>query len=196
MNTTQTLLPGISPPPAPVLRGEVRHFDDCSSAEVAHIYGISVQAIDGWKRRGCPYSKEGGQIRYHLPSVVQWRRAEDAKQRGAHVGYGDDDILGAPGEDSPELRRMRQIKGDMWHDELLLKRGHLLETDKTYAAFRTAGQQLAKLLESLEPLTGAEYRDALREGLAAIERTIGQPINPAESALSLETESEIGGAES
>lgn len=54
---------------------------------VAEFYGVSVPAVDGWIRRGCPVHERttNGRIKsLHLPDVVRWR--ESARESDSEDG--------------------------------------------------------------------------------------------------------------
>ncbi|MGZ8246228.1 DUF1441 family protein [Methylomagnum sp.] len=47
-----------------------------NKAQIAEIFGVSLPAVEGWIRRGCPVAKRGGKgavYEFDLLAVAQWR---------------------------------------------------------------------------------------------------------------------------
>lgn len=85
----------------------VRELSDFTAREVAHVFGVTVQALDGWLRSGCPSNPDTSPRTFDLPSVVAWRRKRDQENAATLVG---DPMLSGP--KSPELERYRKFQAN------------------------------------------------------------------------------------
>lgn len=82
--------------------------------ELAHFFGVSPQAVDGWLPRGCPVLKRGGPLvgyQFDTAAVVEWR----SEQRVAEA-------IGEQRPDNPGDAENRKLSADASLAELKLHR--------------------------------------------------------------------------
>ena len=54
----------------------------CNRNKIADIFGVDLTTIDRWKRRGCPFVKEGRNVIFETEEVINWRFRERLKREG------------------------------------------------------------------------------------------------------------------
>ena len=141
--------------------GPVRSFDDLTAREVGALFGVTVQAIDGWVRTGCPNTREGHHRVFDLAKVIQWRRQRDAEINAA---TGSTDPL-LTGGNSPALETYRHWKAKQAEQDFLRRAGELLERAEVVNQFRATAARLRAQLETVERQHGRQVGDNIREAV-------------------------------
>ena len=54
----------------------------CNRNTLAEIFGVDLTTIDAWRRRGCPFEKEGRNVTFDTAEVIQWRFCDRLKRAG------------------------------------------------------------------------------------------------------------------
>jgi len=172
------VLPGMErflPPPEADAN---RPFDDLTAREIATLYGVTVQALDGWRRTGCPSGKKNGRLQFNLAAVIQWRRARD---RSNAAPDGEDPFMSPSAGDSPALEDYRGWKAKLAELDYQRRKGEVLDRADLELQFRLAGSTLARALENLERAHGRAIGDAIRDALSSVMSELGIDLTaPAE----------------
>lgn len=120
--------------------------DDLKSlnkAQLAEIFGVSLPAVEGWIRRGCPVSKRGGKgavYGFDLLAVAQWRfgGAGEAKEGGE-----------VDPERMPAKERKDWYEGEKVRRALEVDAGKLVRADDVEIEFAALIKAFAGFLETL-----------------------------------------------
>ena len=167
--TKKQPLPGFEPylpqKPPPL----VRDFSDLTAREVAHIFSVTVQAVDAWRRTGCPVTKIDGRLQFDLPAVISWRRERDMANTAA---IGGDPLLAGSVSGSPALERYRTEKAKLAALDYKHRRGQLIDKNTLNRKWRAVGARLRAALESIERKFGREVGDAIREAIESVSRDL------------------------
>jgi phage terminase Nu1 subunit (DNA packaging protein) len=142
--------------------------------EVAEIFGVSPQAVDGWLGRGCPYLEKGAPgvgYQFDTADVAEWRQ-EQAVTKAIGDSKPDD-------QENAELRKL-SAEASLAELKLARERGQLVTVEdagkvwtKQVTTLRTrllaipaklAGQVVgAKSPEEVRACLDEEINDALNE---------------------------------
>lgn len=119
--------------------------DDLKSlnkAQLAEIFGVSLPAVEGWIRRGCPVSKRGGKgavYEFDLRAVMEWYYGRNAQPQG--------------GEVDPERMTAKERKdwyeGEKVRRALEVDAGKLVQADEAEIEFAALIKAFAGFLETL-----------------------------------------------
>lgn len=141
--------------------------------ELAHFFGVSPQAVDGWLTRGCPVLKKGGPLvgyQFDTAAVAEWR----ADQRAA-------EMVGDRRPDNPDDAENRKLSADASLAELKLFResGQLVAIEdvervwtKQIAACR---QKLLGIPTKLAPMVFAA--ESIEETRSMLEQELHEALN-------------------
>ncbi|MCX5852324.1 MAG: terminase small subunit [Deltaproteobacteria bacterium] len=97
---------------------------DLNRTETAEHFNISLSTIDGWKRRGCPFRREGRHVFFDTSAVQAWLAAREINGTGGGLG-------GATPELIKQRTRLARITADRRQLELEKARGELI--NRVYA---------------------------------------------------------------
>jgi len=166
-----------------------------NKAEMAEFFEVSVQAIDGWIRRGCPYVQKGARgvsWQFNLLDVAKWR-----------YGRHEDDTEGNPEEMAPK-DRLDWYRGDRERDAHAKERGMLIPFDLMEQLLGSAFADIRAGLLGQHNIIASEYpeipSDAIRgilsrnkELLASLAQTrIPESITGALDALDVSADTAPG----
>jgi phage terminase Nu1 subunit (DNA packaging protein) len=150
-----------------------------TKAEIARLFGVSVQAIDGWLARGLPYmsrpDRPGASYRFDPRAVVAWR--VEYLTAAATAARGDVDLEEAK-------RRKVAAEAELAELDLAERRRDLIPADDVEAwaasAFARVRARLLSVPAKCAPLAStaattaqaeAAIRDAVCEALAELSET-------------------------
>ena len=126
--------------------------------EIAGIFGVSAQAVNGWGRAGCPKAGRGA---WNIKAVLGWWLENIYAERVA----GDDEQL------SEAKRRYWSSKADREKMRVDQERGELITKDEVvkYWAQRVAEYKsgLYGLVHSLPPLLEGQDQAVMRRHITA-----------------------------
>jgi phage terminase Nu1 subunit (DNA packaging protein) len=145
----------------------MRDFSAVTAAEVAGLFGITVQALDAWRRTGCPCSKEDGRRSFDLGAVIRWRRERD---QAMAPPAGLDPALIGDSSGSPALERYRLAKAKSAELDLQLRKGQVIEVVAANRKFQTIARRLREAFETLERKFGREVGEELRLALSSAQK--------------------------
>lgn len=151
----QSTLPGVEgvrPGETGTLDGR---FADLTTREVAHIFDVSKQALDGWRAAGCPVEKYDGRLHWDLPLVVQWRRQRDREKNSGTVAADPDGTT----EQQMEYYKLKEQRLKVQRME-----GKLVKISDVKRELRQVFQALNREIETLEqsyPQAAEEIRDCV-----------------------------------
>jgi phage terminase Nu1 subunit (DNA packaging protein) len=140
----------------------INRLRKANKAEVAEFFEVSIKAVDGWVRRGCPVVKRGtlnDPWVFDLLAVAEWRITGNAPEAAV-----DPDKL-PPNErrawyESESRKRELQIK-----DRQLIHRAEIEQAVAT--AFAALAQEMKAITDNLERRFGItpEIIEAVEESL-------------------------------
>jgi len=139
----------------------------CNRAEIAQLFDVSPQSVDGWIRRGCPVLERGGRGKQWVMDVIavsEWRF-------GARAGGGDVDP-----ESLQPAERKQWYEGEHKRRELQVRDRELIPVAELEEAVITANAAVAQTLLSLPD--NLERRAGLAPAQAeVIEQAIHEAMN-------------------
>lgn len=152
--------------------------------EMADFAGVSDESIRRWQRLpGFPTGTDGSVCLWDL---AIWRYKYE---NGSDDGLTD----GEQGSDSPNLERLRRLKGDQEELKLAVMRGELIPKDQCQAALLKAASIIREGLDRLQRQCSQDafqiMDDALREFQNSAESWVDDSIDAGEEAANI-TESD------
>lgn len=148
----------------PVAISSVGRLRKANKAEVAEFFDVSIKAVDGWVRRGCPVVERG---RLNVPwvfdllQVAEWRIT--GKRADADI---DPDSL-------PPSERKAWYEGETKKRELQVRDRELIPADEVErvfaAAFAAFVQNARAIPDALERRHGVDAGTAEKVDLAIVE---------------------------
>ena len=149
----------------------------CNGQELAHIFGISRQAVTGLQRKGMPaYDDKGPRNapRYDSAACIKW--LESYNQQKINRSTDEDDNL-----DIEEIRRRRELTG-LKKDEI-----SLAVVEERYgdieAIMESLGKSLAEIRSTLMSIPGLAGQMAFQD-TSTIEKLLTEEISRALQELS------------
>lgn len=143
--------------------------------ELAQIFGVSVQAVDGWISRGCPYVEKGRALegyKFDSSVVAEWRTQLAISD--ALIGKGEGD-----GDEDLAARRKLEAEASLAELKLARETGQLIAmSDVESTWMKLIGNARAKLLSipaKTAPL--AHTAETIEEAQSAIELAIHEALN-------------------
>jgi phage terminase Nu1 subunit (DNA packaging protein) len=124
-----------------------------NKAKVAEWFEVSVKAVDGWIRRGCPVVKKGNKTtgwEFDIQAVSDWRNKKTEENTN------DPDKM-------PPDRRLKFYQAEREKDELMVSRRQLIPAEEV--AEGTA-ELLKAVISTLDTLADVLERDAAIDGKA------------------------------
>jgi phage terminase Nu1 subunit (DNA packaging protein) len=134
-----------------------------NKAEVAEFFGVSVPAVDGWIRRGCPSVQRGQRgvpWVFDLLRVAEWRFSKPTQDEGEV-----NEVPTAPAD------RLDHYRAERERISLEEKMGQLIPADEVRRAMSDMAKQMAATYDMLPDVL---EREAGLNGsaLAVVERVI------------------------
>lgn len=112
-----------------------------NKAQIAEIFGVSLPAVEGWIRRGCPVAKRGGKgtvYEFDLRAVAEWYYSRNAQPQG---------------EVDPERMTAKERKdwyeGEKVRRALEVDAGKLIQADEAAIEFAALIKAFTGFLETL-----------------------------------------------
>ena len=146
-----------------------------NQAEVGEFFGVSMDTIAAWRKKGMP----GVSGRYDLREILVWVRSEGPwRQRGGvDIGTGPLDDLIVEAGDSPNLERCRLAKAQLLELELETKRSSLLPREKVRSGLGRFAAILRQLGERLGKRYGPEVIGSVNDALDDCQRVINDEFS-------------------
>jgi phage terminase Nu1 subunit (DNA packaging protein) len=122
-----------------------------SRSQLAAIFGVAPNSIDGWVRRGCPIARpargrgRGNGAVFRTPDVLRWYDKHVLPSSRAARGRSSSEIR----------RRLDQIKLDNEEIDLAVKRGELRTVAEFTEAVSAGFARVSARMKSLPPLAAA-----------------------------------------
>lgn len=141
-----------------------------NQTEVAEFFGVSVDTVHLWRKKGMP----GSSGRYDLHDVLAWLRSDGPwrpKIIEPSQSAGLDDLIVASG-DSPNLERYRLAKAQLAELELEGKRRAVVPRDMARAALGRVASLWRRYGERLGKRHGPEELASFNETLGEAQQVI------------------------
>ena len=155
--------------PDPVALSTVGRLRKANKAEVAEFFDVSIKAVDGWVRRGCPVVERG---RLNVPWVFDLLQVAEWRITGQR---GDADV---DPDTLPPSERKAWYDGEKSKREIQIKDRELIPAAEVETVVATAFAALASdiraIPDNLERRHGVsgevaeQVEDALNEAMDAI----------------------------
>jgi hypothetical protein len=57
-------------------------YTKATSTVARQVFGISITTLNNWRAKGCPHKKTGRKIEYNIPSIMEWKIAQEVERLG------------------------------------------------------------------------------------------------------------------
>lgn len=150
-----------------IARAKKPSWTASKQADLATLFGVSVDTIGLWRKKGMP-GKPG---QYDIAQIIAWLRS-DGPWKERRAATDDDDLTGP--SDSPGLERYRLAKAKLAELELAKQKRSVMSRDMARETLGRIASLFRRYGERLSKRHGPEEAVLFNEALGEAHRVIVQ----------------------